>query len=41
MMKKHPEVIRKGKGVDMSDLEANPIIMFQKKYVNIIIIIII
>ncbi|KAK6627834.1 hypothetical protein RUM44_010313 [Polyplax serrata] len=32
MMKKHPDVISKGKGVDMSDLEANAVVMFQKKY---------
>ncbi|CAH1405200.1 unnamed protein product [Nezara viridula] len=32
MMRKHPDVIRKGKQVDLSDLEADPWIMFQKKY---------
>ncbi|XP_014270333.1 acyl-CoA Delta-9 desaturase [Halyomorpha halys] len=32
MMKKHPEVLRKGKQIDMSDLDADPLIMFQKKY---------
>nr|XP_014270332.2 stearoyl-CoA desaturase 5 [Halyomorpha halys] len=32
MMKKHPEVLRKGKLIDMSDLDADPLIMFQKKY---------
>ncbi|KAL0274878.1 UNVERIFIED_CONTAM: hypothetical protein PYX00_002905 [Menopon gallinae] len=32
MMKKHPEVLKKGKNIDMSDLEANPVVMFQKKY---------
>jgi stearoyl-CoA desaturase (delta-9 desaturase) len=31
MMRKHPEVIAKGKTVDLSDLEADPIVMFQKK----------
>ncbi|XP_021937379.1 acyl-CoA desaturase-like [Zootermopsis nevadensis] len=32
MVRKHPEVIAKGKTLDLSDLEADPIIMFQKKY---------
>ncbi|CAH0559652.1 unnamed protein product [Brassicogethes aeneus] len=32
MSKKHPAVIEKGKLIDMSDLEADPLIMFQKKY---------
>lgn len=32
MMKKHPDVIAKGKLIDMSDIEADPLIMFQKKY---------
>lgn len=31
MMKKHPDVIKMGKDIDMSDLEANKIFMFQKK----------
>ena len=31
MCKKHPEVIRQGKKVDMSDLENDPWILFQKK----------
>lgn len=31
MMKKHPEVIAKGKLINMSDIEADPLIMFQKK----------
>jgi len=30
--RKHPAVKEKGAGIDMSDLEADPIIMFQKKY---------
>jgi len=30
--KKHPSVKDKGAGIEMSDLEADPIIMFQKKY---------
>lgn len=28
---KHPEVIKKGKMIDMSDLENDPIIKFQEK----------
>jgi len=32
MMKKHPDVISKGKNIDLSDLEADPWVMFQKKY---------
>uniref|UniRef100_A0A6G1SE72 Stearoyl-CoA desaturase 5 n=1 Tax=Aceria tosichella TaxID=561515 RepID=A0A6G1SE72_9ACAR len=30
--KKHPEVREKGKLIDMSDLEANPIVMFQHRH---------
>ncbi|KAI5754551.1 hypothetical protein M8J77_009499 [Diaphorina citri] len=32
MVRKHPDVIRGGKLVDMSDLNADPLIMLQKKY---------
>lgn len=32
MIKKHPDVKLKGKTVDMSDLEQDSIVMFQKKY---------
>lgn len=32
----HPDVVEKRIAVDMSDLEADPIVMWQKKYVNII-----
>ncbi|KAL1123636.1 hypothetical protein AAG570_002712 [Ranatra chinensis] len=32
MSKKHPEVIAKGKLIDMSDLEADPWVMFQKDH---------
>lgn len=32
MMKKHPDVREKGKTVDMTDLDSDPIVMFQKKY---------
>lgn len=33
LVRKHPDVKEKGKGVDMSDLEAEPILRFQKKYI--------
>lgn len=32
LCKKHPEVISKGKGVDLSDLREDKVLMFQKKY---------
>lgn len=32
MVRKHPEVIRKGKTVDLSDLKADPIVMFQRQF---------
>lgn len=32
MIKKHSDVIAKGKSIDMSDLKNDPVIMFQKKY---------
>lgn len=32
MVRKHPDVIAKGKGIDMSDLERNSYVMFQKRY---------
>lgn len=32
MLKKHPDVKEKGKQVDLSDLETDPVVMFQKKY---------
>jgi stearoyl-CoA desaturase (delta-9 desaturase) len=31
MIKKHKEVIEKGKALDMSDLEADPVVMIQRK----------
>ncbi|XP_068148567.1 acyl-CoA Delta-9 desaturase-like [Drosophila tropicalis] len=34
--KKHPDVIAKGKGIDLSDLRNDPLIMFQKKYYMIL-----
>ena len=32
MMRKHPDVLLKGRLVDMSDLKSDPIVMFQRKY---------
>ncbi|XP_056640408.1 acyl-CoA Delta-9 desaturase-like [Diorhabda sublineata] len=32
LCRKHPEVKSKGKGIDMSDLESDPILAFQDKY---------
>ncbi|XP_069362744.1 acyl-CoA Delta(11) desaturase-like [Maniola hyperantus] len=37
MVKKHPEVLRRGKLIDMSDLNANPVLRFQKKYTMLLI----
>jgi len=31
MVRKHPDVIAKGKNIDLSDLEADPIVKFQEK----------
>lgn len=31
LIRKHPEVKAKGKMIDMSDLEQDPVVMFQKK----------
>lgn len=36
LCKKHPDVKGKGKQIDMSDLAADPVVMFQKKYYFII-----
>ncbi|XP_034665215.1 acyl-CoA Delta(11) desaturase-like isoform X2 [Drosophila subobscura] len=36
LCKKHPEVKAKGKGVDLSDLRKDPVLMFQKKYYMIL-----
>ncbi|KAH8382128.1 hypothetical protein KR009_002035 [Drosophila setifemur] len=30
--RKHPDVVTKGKEIDLSDLERDPLVMFQKKY---------
>lgn len=32
MLRKHPDVKLKGKQVDLSDLETDPVVMFQRKY---------
>ena len=32
LVRKHPEVIRRGKTLDLSDLEADPIVMFQRRF---------
>ena len=32
LCRKHPDVRIKGKGIDMSDLQSDPILAFQKKY---------
>ncbi|KDR08705.1 Acyl-CoA Delta(11) desaturase [Zootermopsis nevadensis] len=32
LVRKHPDVKEKGKGIDMSDLDTDPLLMFQKKY---------
>ena len=36
LCRKHPEVIAKGKQLDISDLEADPILAFQRKYYMIL-----
>jgi len=38
LIRKHKDVIEKGKTVDMSDLEANPIVMFQHKYYYFLVV---
>ncbi|XP_052745633.1 acyl-CoA Delta(11) desaturase [Bicyclus anynana] len=32
LVRKHPEMLRRGKFIDMSDIYANPVLRFQKKY---------
>lgn len=34
MCKKHPEVYKQGKKVDMSDLENDPVLLFQQRWEN-------
>ncbi|XP_050534263.1 acyl-CoA Delta-9 desaturase-like [Daktulosphaira vitifoliae] len=36
MVKKHPDLIAKGKEIDMSDIEADALVMFQKKHYNLL-----
>lgn len=36
MTYKHPMVKEKGKTIDMSDLESEKLIMFQRKYINFV-----
>ena len=31
LVRKHPDVIEKGRKLDVSDLKADPVVMFQKK----------
>lgn len=38
MCRKHPEVIRKGKLIDISDLEADPILAFQRKFYPLLVL---
>jgi stearoyl-CoA desaturase (delta-9 desaturase) len=33
LQRKHPDVINKGKGIDLSDLYADKIVMFQRRYI--------
>jgi stearoyl-CoA desaturase (delta-9 desaturase) len=35
MVKKHPEVIRQGKKIDMSDLECDPMLQFQRRWYHL------
>lgn len=35
LVRKHPDVINKGAKVDMSDLEQDPIVVWQRRYVFI------
>ena len=41
MMRKHPEVSKKGSQIDMSDILADPVIVFEEKLVNILLYILI
>ncbi|KAF5281203.1 hypothetical protein FQA39_LY17843 [Lamprigera yunnana] len=36
MMKKHPEVFKRGKDIDMSDVLADPVVQFNQKYFGIL-----
>lgn len=32
LVKKHPDIFRRGKTIDLSDLEADPIVRFQRRF---------
>jgi len=36
LCRKHPEIMEKGRGIDMSDLLNDPVVVFQKKYYKIL-----
>ncbi|CAH1726336.1 acyl-CoA Delta-9 desaturase-like [Aphis gossypii] len=36
LCRKHPDIMEKGRGIDMSDLLADPIVSFQKKYYKLL-----
>ncbi|XP_050508801.1 acyl-CoA Delta-9 desaturase-like isoform X3 [Diabrotica virgifera virgifera] len=38
LMKKHPDVKTKGKNIDMSDVAADPVVKFQRKYYTLLIL---
>nr|CAD7407323.1 unnamed protein product [Timema cristinae]CAD7433152.1 unnamed protein product [Timema monikensis] len=40
LVRKHPDVKEKGKGVDVSDLESDPVLAFQKRYYLLLIAIV-
>jgi hypothetical protein len=35
MQKKHPDVLRLGRQIDMSDVLADPVVQFEERYDNI------
>lgn len=39
MVRKHPEVIRKGKTIDISDLESDPYLLFQHNNYRLTVIV--
>ncbi|UYV77575.1 SCD [Cordylochernes scorpioides] len=39
MCKKHPDVIEKGKTIDMSDVLADPLVRFQRKYFKLLVLV--
>ncbi|XP_031772767.1 acyl-CoA desaturase [Apis florea] len=40
MVRKHPDVIKKGATVDMSDLEKDPIVVFQRRWYYILVLLV-